>query len=85
MLRADAAKLPATLGVDLDGQGYLVVRVDKVLPPDVPAQQTAALKEQFTQTVAQAEAQAYYEALKTRFKAVPAAKGAAAAASAASE
>ncbi len=85
VLRADAAKLPATLGVDLDGQGYLVVRVDKVLPPDVPAQQTAALKEQFTQTVAQAEAQAYYEALKTRFKAVPAAKGAAAAASAASE
>lgn len=85
VLRADAAKLPATLGVELDGQGYLVVRVDKVLPPDVPAQQTVALKEQFTQTVAQAEAQAYYDALKARFKAAPSAKGAAAAASAASQ
>jgi len=85
VLRADAAKLPATLGVELDGQGYLVVRVDKVLPPDVPAQQAVALKEQFTQTVAQAEAQAYYDALKARFKAAPSAKGAAAAASAASQ
>lgn len=83
VLRADAAKLPVNIGVDLDGQGYLVVRIDKVLPPDVPAQQAVALKTQFTQTVAQAEAQAYYEALKARFKAAPVAKVAAAASTAA--
>lgn len=83
VLRADASKLPARVGVDLDGQGYMVVSVEKVLPPDLPAQQATALKAQFTQTVAQAEADAYYQALKARFKAAPVAKVAGAASAAA--
>lgn len=82
ILKADASTLPAVVGVDLEGQGYLVVRIEKVLPPDVPAHQAQVLKAQFNQTVAQAEAQAYYEALKLRYKAAPLAKVAAAASAA---
>lgn len=83
VLRADATKLPARVGVDLDGQGYMVVSIEKVLPPDMQPQQATALKSQFTQTVAQAEADAYYQALKARYKAAPVAKVAAAASAAA--
>ena len=68
ILRADATKLPAIVGVDLEDQGFVVVRVDKVLPPEIPADQAAVMKSQFTQLLAQAETQAYYEALKARFK-----------------
>jgi peptidyl-prolyl cis-trans isomerase D len=85
VLGADASKLPVSLGVDLGAQGYLVVRIDKVLPPDVPAQEADALKAQLAQAIAQAESKAYYDALKDRFKAAPIAKGAAVAASAASQ
>lgn len=68
ILRADSAKLPAFVGVALPGQGWMAVRVDKVLPrepkPD-DAQQIAAVGRAW----GQAEALAYLEALKTRYKA----------------
>ena len=83
VLRADATKLPATLGVDLEGQGYLVVRVDRLLPPDMPVEQATAMKAQFVQLLAQAESQAYFQALKVRFKTELQAKGVEAPASAA--
>jgi len=81
VLGVDTTKLPATVGVDLGNQGYFVARIDKVLPPEVPAQQAEAMKAQFAQVVAQAEAQAYYLALKARFKAEPLVKPSAAPAS----
>ncbi|MGJ3704163.1 SurA N-terminal domain-containing protein [Variovorax sp. AFSI2.2] len=69
-LRADAAKLPALVGVDLGTQGYAVVRVTKVVPrtPSAPeqAQQENA---QVGQSVTAAEELAYYNLLKERFKA----------------
>lgn len=69
-LRADPAKLPALVGVDLGAQGYAVVRVTKVVPrtPSAPeqAQQENA---QVAQSVAAAEDAAYYNLLKERFKA----------------
>ena len=69
-LRADPAKLPALVGVDLGTQGYAVVRVTKVVPrtPSAPeqAQQENA---QVAQSVAAAEDAAYYNLLKERFKA----------------
>ncbi|MET3495925.1 peptidyl-prolyl cis-trans isomerase [Variovorax boronicumulans] len=69
-LRADAAKLPSLVGVDLGTQGYVVVRVTKVVPrtPPTPeqAQQESA---QVGQSVTAAEAAAYYNLLKERFKA----------------
>jgi len=69
-LRADAAKLPALVGVDLGTQGYAVVRVTKIVPrtPSAPeqAQQENA---QVGQSVTAAEELAYYNLLKERFKA----------------
>ncbi|MGL6110713.1 MAG: SurA N-terminal domain-containing protein [Rubrivivax sp.] len=69
VLGADASKLPVPVGVDLGDQGYLVARVAQVLPRD-PAQATEQnLQGQYLQAVANAEAQAYLAALKTRYKA----------------
>jgi len=69
-LRADPAKLPALQGVDLGGQGYAVVRVNKVLPPetDNPQLLTQA-QQQFTQLWGTAETQAYVNQLKALLKA----------------
>ena len=84
VLKADSSKLPVTLGVDLAGQGYLVARIDKVLPADLPADQLDTMRTQFAQVLAQAESQAYLQALKNRFGAATLASAAALAASAAS-
>ncbi|QOF80677.1 SurA N-terminal domain-containing protein [Variovorax sp. 38R] len=68
-LRADGAKLPALLGVDLGAQGYAVVRVTKVVPRKPPtAEQAQQESMQIAQSVTAAEAAAYYELLKQRFK-----------------
>ncbi|WP_295379634.1 SurA N-terminal domain-containing protein [uncultured Pseudacidovorax sp.] len=69
-LRADPAKLPAWVGVDLGAEGYAVVRVNKTLPPaEVPADQRQQERTQLSQAMAGAEAEAYYAMLKDRFKA----------------
>lgn len=68
ILRASTASLPAVLGVDLAQQGYAVVRVNKVLGRDPVAADTAGGKVQYEQAWSNAEAQAYYAALKARFK-----------------
>jgi peptidyl-prolyl cis-trans isomerase D len=61
--------LPAWAGVSLGGQGYAVVRVDKVLPRVARDTQAAAQEvQQYGQWWASAEAQAYYDTLKERFK-----------------
>jgi peptidyl-prolyl cis-trans isomerase D len=68
-LRADPAKLPTLVGVDLGANGYAVVQVTRVLPrPAVPPQQAQQELGQYTRAWATAEAQAYYEMLKDRFK-----------------
>ncbi|MBT2335122.1 SurA N-terminal domain-containing protein [Variovorax paradoxus] len=69
-LRADAAKLPALVGVDLGTQGYAVVRVTKVVPrtPSAP-EQAQQENTQVGQSVAASEEVAYYNLLKERFKA----------------
>ena len=68
-LRADAGKLPALVGVDLAEQGYVLLRVVKVLPREVAPGGDAPLQAQYTQAWAAAESLAYQEALKKRFKA----------------
>lgn len=61
---------PAWAGVDLGAQGYAVVRVNKVLARETPAdQQVQQERQQLGQIWTQAEAQAYLQALKSRFKA----------------
>ncbi len=69
-LRADANALPAFTGVDLGAQGYAVVKVNKVVQRDAPAQATAKQeRSQYAQWWTSAETMAYYNGLKERFKA----------------
>ena len=68
VLAAEASKLPALLGVALDGQGYLVVRIDKVLPREIKPEENVALQAQYGQAWARAESEAYYQALSGRYK-----------------
>lgn len=68
-LGADPDALPATLGVDLGTAGYAVLRVTRIVPRDPAANGgDAPLRSQFTQALSAAESQAYYEALKQRYK-----------------
>ena len=68
-LRADPAALPALVGVDLGDEGYAVVKVNKVLPRDMPPPEVAKQEiQQYAQWWASAENLAYYELLKERFK-----------------
>lgn len=68
VLRAPAAKLPAIVEAEVPGEAFIIARVDKVLPRETSAEEAAALQNQYTQVWAQAEAQSYYRALKSRFK-----------------
>jgi len=83
VLAADASKLPAPVGVDLGEQGYLVAQVTQVLPRDPALGNEQALQSQYAQAIASAEMQAYYAALKSRYKTEIKAQAVAAAASAA--
>ena len=69
VLRADPSKLPVVTGVDLGAQGYVVLRVSKVLPREPVPGGDAQLQSQYTQAWAAAESLAYQEALRKRFKA----------------
>jgi peptidyl-prolyl cis-trans isomerase D len=82
VLAADTSKLPAVIGVALPGEGYLVARIQKLLPREPQAEQDNALKGQYTQAWARAEAEAYYRALSTRYKVTRSADPVAAAAAA---
>ena len=68
VLKAPATTLPAFVGVDLGDQGYAVVKIDKVLGRDPVVADVKAAQSQYAQAWGDAEAQAYYAALKTRFK-----------------
>lgn len=68
-LAADASKLPAVVGVAQPGQGYSVLRISQVLPREVRPEDAAMIKGQFAQAWARAETEAYYQSLKTRYKA----------------
>jgi peptidyl-prolyl cis-trans isomerase D len=83
VLGADTSKLPVPVGVDLGGQGYLVAKVTQVLPRDPATANEQTLQTQYAQAIASAEMQAYYAALKKRYKAEVVPRVAAEAASAA--
>ncbi len=68
-LRADTSKLPVLVGADLGQQGYAVVKVIRNIPRPAPtAEQSQQEDAQVAQAVAGAEAAAYYDLLKERFK-----------------
>ncbi len=68
VLRADASKLPAVVGVDLGAEGYAVARIDKVLGRDPAAGDAKQLASAYAQAWSGAEMAAYYDALKAQFK-----------------
>ena len=65
---ADASKLPTVVGVDLGLQGYLVMRVTKILPRETTPGGDGPWQQQYAQIWAAAESQAYEAALKRRYK-----------------
>ena len=68
-LHADTSTLPAWAGVDLGAGGYAVVRINKVLARNPgPQKFVEQERKQYAQWMADAEAQAYYQLLKERFK-----------------
>jgi peptidyl-prolyl cis-trans isomerase D len=69
VMRADATKLPAILGVDLGDRGYVVARVTQVLPRETPPGGDAQLQQQLNQAWATAETGSYVAALKKRYRA----------------
>jgi peptidyl-prolyl cis-trans isomerase D len=68
VLAADAGKLPVPVGVDLGEQGYVVAKVLQVLPRDPALGNEQVMQSQYAQAIASAEMQAYYDALKARYK-----------------
>lgn len=69
VMKADARKLPAYVGVDLRDQGYAVYRINKVEQPAVKdAARRKTEQQQIANTLAQEEMQAYLDALKKKAK-----------------
>jgi len=68
VLKAPTATLPAYIGVPLGDQGYAVVKIAKVLGRDPVTADAARAQSQYAQAWGDAESQAYYNALKSRFK-----------------
>ncbi|CAG9173051.1 Peptidyl-prolyl cis-trans isomerase D [Cupriavidus laharis] len=69
IMRADASKLPAVVGVDLGANGYAVYRITKVTQPQQANDgQRQAEAQQLAQLAGQTELGAYYESLKARSK-----------------
>ncbi len=68
VLKAPATTLPSFVGVDLGDQGYAVVKIAKVLGRDPVTADATRAQSQYAQAWGDAESQAYYHALKTRFK-----------------
>jgi len=67
-LKAPVAKLPAFVGVSLGDQGYAIAKIAKTAGRDPIVADPTKSMAQYAQVWAEAEAQAYYEALKSRFK-----------------
>ena len=70
VLGADAAKLPAVLGVTADDGSYVVVRINQIQPRDPNVIDDKRAAQQYASAWARAEAQAYMAALKSQYKAV---------------
>lgn len=67
VLKAPVDKLPAFVGIDLGGDGYLVARIDRVLAREAQGD-PKQLQAQYAQLWASVESAAYTEALKSRYK-----------------
>ena len=69
VLSAPADQLPAWTGIDLGLQGYAIAKIERIVPRGDDDAQQKALEQQYLQVWTQAEALAYYDVLKQRYKA----------------
>ncbi|WP_457353023.1 peptidylprolyl isomerase [Roseateles sp. P5_D6] len=69
VLGADAAKLPAAVGVAADDGGYVVVRINQLQPRDAAVIDDKRAAQQYAGAWARAEGAAYLAALKSQYKA----------------
>ncbi|MFG6460892.1 SurA N-terminal domain-containing protein [Roseateles sp. DXS20W] len=70
VLGADAAKLPAVVGVAAEDGGYVVARINQLQPRDAAVIDDKRASQQYAAAWARAEGQAYLAALKSQYKAV---------------
>lgn len=69
VMSAETSALPKFVGVELGGQGYAVVKINKIVPRSAVTEETAKQERtQYAQWWGSAENQAYYSLLKERFK-----------------
>lgn len=69
ILRADASKLPAVIGVDLGASGYMLAKLTQVRGPTAEMAPPAQAAIEYGKALGVAESQAYLEALKRTYKA----------------
>ena len=69
VMKADASKLPAYVGAELNGQGYAVYRINKVSQPATRDEaRRKAERQQIADVLSREEMYAYLEALKKKAK-----------------
>lgn len=68
ILGADPSKLPLLTGVDLGEQGYVLLRVTKLLPREKQPGEDPQWQQQYAQVWGAAEARALEQALRQRYK-----------------
>ena len=69
VLRADASKLPAYVGVEAGNGDFLVVKIDKVLPRDPALIDAKRAADQYARAWSAVEMAGYYNVLKADYKA----------------
>ena len=68
VLKASIATLPAFIGVSLGDQGYALAKITKTAGRDPSVGDPGRATAQYAQVWSEAEAQAYYASLKSRYK-----------------
>jgi peptidyl-prolyl cis-trans isomerase D len=68
ILAVDAGKLPAVVGVDAGEGVFVVASLSKVLPRDPAVVDAKRAAQQYAQAWNAAESEAFFDAMKTRFK-----------------
>jgi peptidyl-prolyl cis-trans isomerase D len=68
VLKAPAATLPAFVGVSLGDQGYALAKITKTAGRDPSVASPEQSMQQYAQVWSEAESQAYYASLKSRYK-----------------
>ncbi|WP_296872802.1 SurA N-terminal domain-containing protein [Tibeticola sp.] len=70
VMRVARGQMPSLVGVDLGSAGYVLARVNKVMPKEpLPATVERQNLQRYAELWSSEEARAYYELLKARFKA----------------